>query len=120
MRTVPTSMTCWALLAEETLFIPGFVMIHTRIMGEAPTLTAIAALFPNFLTPSTTPTTALFCQMSRATASIAFLAEEALLVPGLIVIHIGVMAEAPSLTFEASLVMLTTGIPASPAAILRR
>lgn len=107
--------TCSALLTEEAFLVPGLVMIHTGIVAEAPALTVVAPLF----TMPTKKAIVLLCKVSGAITSITFLAEEALLVPRLIVIHTGVMTEAPSLAFEASLLMHTTNVladvPASKA-----
>jgi len=97
-------MTSVALLAEEALLAPGLVVIHGGVMNKATTLALVATSSSS----STKAEAATALDVSRATATAAFAAKEALLVPRLVMIHGGVMAPASAFTFVAAFVRSTS------------
>jgi len=97
-------MTSVALLAEEALLAPGLVVIHGGVMNKATTLALVATSSSS----STKAEAATALDVSRATATAAFAAKEALLVPRLVMIHGGVMAPASAFTFIAAFVRSTS------------
>lgn len=95
------SMASAAFAAKEAFLIPRLVVIHGGLMRPAASFALVAAS-SSTTEAKTTTKTATTLDVSRAVAAIAFAAEEALLVPILVVTHAGVMAPATALAFVAS------------------